>query len=574
MDVPAHADRAHVAAQGDVGRHQRIGLAHREDCTAPFVVFTIDSVEPHWHCYDMATDSLSPVSLLASFAPWRNLHVSQAEIRARLASVRDLEAKGQHDEAIARAEATLEHAPFDAELVLWLVRTYAARGDAAAHRAHLATAFYVDVLDHDAALADASLRGTLSAEAFADNVREASAVIGKDRTRDFWFTEVEPRRDEHGTILHWRHENAEPVLAALRRFCADTARVDRVMDPESEWHDDYLWWIEARVGDGIRLDLEGETAPGFCHLGRVVVLLEELAPFVDDVRLLLYDQTSPLYEVWIVEHAFYLRRHAIYAQDQMWEHLDSLMQKENIRDRPLEELLVNRFSREAAGWLEGMSATYMDADECRQRAEALLARAARLGGAAPEVLAKRELLAGDDEQAVETLERVVQQDAASNPARLELIDIYLARNRFADALGILERTQGAGRHRWGIAYEGAGMRDEARAAYAAHANDMRNGSSGVLLRQAHELFDRGWIESAHDYYAALATTMEFSTPIRAELGLALCAERRGAAAEAATHYERVLARAPAQRRKYKDTPSIVAAIEHCEHVAVRWRDTR
>lgn len=520
----------------------------------------------------MATEPPSPTTLAASFAPWRHLHVSQAELRARIEALRGLEASGQLDEAVARAEAMLEHAPFDAELLRWLVRACAARGDVEAHARHLATACYVDVLDPEAAREDASLRGRLSAEAFANNLRDARAGIGKDRSRDFKLTEIEPRSTTFCTRLRWRAEDSPAVLAALRRFCADTSRVDRARDPKQAWVDDYLWWIERSVGDGTQLDLEGEFAPGFCHLGRIVVLLQELAPFVDDVRTLIYDQTSPLYEVWIVDRACYVRRHAICADDEVWQHLDTLIERANIRDPVLEARLVEHFTTQAAEWLAAASSTYLDAADCKQRSEALLARAARLGAAPPPLMqAKQALRDGDEARALEALERAAQ-DPANPQARLALLDYLLARDRFLDALRVLPATEGAGPHRWGVAYEGGGFLDEARAAYQAHARGMLDGARGVLLRDADGLFDRGWFESARAYYAVLAKTTELSTPIRAELGLARCAERRGAADEAEAHYRQVLVRAPAQRRKYADSPAIVAAIEHCEHAAVRWRD--
>jgi len=516
--------------------------------------------------------SASPVDLRASFAPWRPLHLSRAEIHARLQRIHDLDAETRVDESLALGEATLEYAPFEPELLLWLLRTYAARGDAEAHVKHLTTAFYANLLDEPSAHADTSLRGALPSEAFTANVQQAHAVIGKDRTRDFYFTETEPRQRTFCTTLQWPREHTDAVVAALRRFCADTARVYRVVFPDQAWYDDYLDWIEHRVGDGTRLELDAEGMPsGFIHLGRVVVLLQELAPYIDDVRLFLYDQTSPLYEVWVVDRACYVRRHSIYAQDQMWEYLDDLMQRNGIRDAPLEELLVEHFSTQAAGWLDGAGSAYLDADECKQKAQQLLARAARLGEAAPYVRARMELLAGDEEQAIAALERIVhQQDPSTQIAQRELLDLYLARDRFTDALRLLERAQGIDQHRWGVAYEGAGLLDKARAAYAAHAKGMVSDSSGVLLRQADELFDRGWTESARVYYSVLSKTEEFSTPIRAELGLALCAERRAAMAEATEHCEHVLARAPAQKRRYDDSPSIAAAIEHCEHTAVRW----
>jgi len=526
---------------------------------------------------DPATDpaaaaAATPARLATSFASWRRFHLGAEEVQARLAAASALLAAGRHEEAFAQAEALLEHAPFDGPLLLWLVRAAAARGDAASHGKHLSTAFYVDVLDGESVHADPSLRGALSKKAFDANVRATREVIGKDRSRDYYFTEVEPRQDDFCTRLCWSRADGEQVLAALRRFCADTSRVDRVRDPKSKWHDDYLWWIETRVGEGTELVLEGETSPGFCHLGRLVVLLQELAPFVDDVRLFLFDQTCPLYEVWIVEHAFYVRRHPIYAQDEMWEHLDTSMQDAGIRDAPLEALLLEHFEREAAGWLEGGESSYMDAAECKQKAEALLARAARLGSGVSLAHVEKARLEGDEAGALDLLERLVQQQPANEKARLELIDTHLAGGRFAAALALLDGLDSPQLHRRAIALQGTGAIDEASAAYDAHAAAIVGHSSGVLLRQAHELFDRGWTESARRFYAVLAKTKDYATPLEAELGLALCAQRRGDADGAEAHYRRVLAAAPAQKAKCKPIPSAAAAIEHCEHVAVRWRD--
>jgi tetratricopeptide (TPR) repeat protein len=324
------------------------------------------------------------------------------------------------------------------------------------------------------------------------------------------------------------------------------------------------------------MDLETERMPGaFCPLGVTLQFVREVAPWVDDVRFFFYDQVSPLDEVWIVDHVFYVRRHPVRVYDfvAVVRYLDDLLLREKIRDPALGAFLAERMTSLAAGQVSCIEKPYLDPATHRREAEELMARAARHDGEEPPyLLAKLALLDGQVERAIAHLEKLVDRGPPWRQAMLELAHLYFAQEHIAEALDMCDRVVALGDRADDDAHllrartlVRLGRQREAMTAYRRHAKVI-SCYPGVLLRNGNALLEEGQHQAAGILFKTIVRA-RFATGVGAELGLARCADGLGDRARALEHYRRVLARAPELKRRYADSLQILAGIEEAEQAA-------
>jgi tetratricopeptide (TPR) repeat protein len=517
------------------------------------------------------------MTLRDAFAPWRKWYLSAAEIQQRIAQLDRLLQAGQVDEGVRLAEETLVNDPYNPALHRALLRVHAARGDIERYGAHLGIGFSIHDLDEANLRADPELCGRLTAEQLDRAVAEARRAAGGDRPRDFCFDEVAPRARTFTTTLTWRAEHQEQVRAAYARFARLSARTQkRYVFPDDEDREEVVAeWYGHHVGVGT-MALETESMPGaFCPMGVTLGFVRDVAPHVDDVRFFFYDQVSPLDEVWIVDHGFYIRRHPVSVDDfaDAVRYLDDQLQREQIADAALGAYVAQQASAMAEGRIANIGSPPMDAAQMRREAEELMARAARYDGEEPPYL-RAELHRCDGNVAgrIASLERTVERTPDFRKARLELAHLYFDDGRAEDALAVLDRVIAQGDRAdedthllRGQALELLDRREEALEAYRRHAHATCS-YSGVLLSQANALLADRQPEGARLLYQAIVSAAG-ATGIDAELGLARCADALGDRDVALDHYRRVLARAEELERRNTESAGARAQLERVKRDA-------
>jgi len=527
---------------------------------------------------------MAATSLREAFAPWRSWFLDQAEVARRIGRVEELVqgSADRVDEGLRLAREILPGDPYNSRLHRMAARACAARGDAEAYGQHLAICVSMHDLDADGVRADPLLRGALSPGQVDQALTSARGYARSDRTRDYCFDEIAPRSGRFTTTLHWPAAHQASVEAAYARFARLSALTeDRYVFPDrGDRGYDAAESYAHHVGAGTML-LESESMPGaFCPTGVTLQFAREVAPFVEDVRFFFFDQVSPLHEIWIVDHAFYIRRHPIHVDDlvEVARYLDDLLLREGIADAYLGGYVAEQLAAAAGGSIQLMSSPSMSAAAIRQQAEDLMARVVRHDGEEPPYLrAQLRRHDGDLEGVIASLERTIERLPTFRKPMLELAHLYLDRGRTEDALAMTERIVAMGDRADEDAHllraralDLLGRRKEALAAYRRHAAAIAS-YSGVLLRDANQLLAEGNHEAARLLFRPIVRAGH-GTGLAAELGLARCAEALGDRDRARVHHRRVLDRAPRLKRAHADTPSMLSAIMDTEAAARAWID--
>lgn len=476
-------------------------------------------------------------------------------------------------EGIVLAEQTLAHDPYNVAMHRELAIARARAGDADALFYHLAICFDMEALDASAMRDDRLLRGGVPEKAFDRIVTQIEREHrARARFRDVCFDEIAPRANTFETTLVWAAEHQTKIEAAFRRL-VDSAARSRVAGRAGEDLASELAWLDTyfeRLTSPFTLDdrLIGTHA----YFGKVHQFFREIAPYLEDVRFLMFDQVSPHDEFWIVGGAFHVCRHPLADSDAEGRatFFEELCAREGLDDPTLRRYLAKLWATVAHVDLEANENRRSHADGIAARAAHAIDRLVALGGDAPSLFqARLHSFRGEFAEASRHLEATISAHPDFREPIVMLAKRRLEDHRYEETVALADRAIAIRPdHRddihlvRAVALESLGRREEAEAAYR-YDTELRRDSSGLLLRDAQGLVDRGLHTSAMLVYERLLDA-PFVNGLRAELGLARCAEALGRTAEARRHYERVVARAPERRDAYRDSPGLLAEIARVE----------
>lgn len=288
------------------------------------------------------------MSLRSIFARHRHRFLSPEERAHRVQkAVAALDADPLDASAVERrgsprevATALLAHAPYDPELRRGLARHAARCGDEEALCEHLEAAFDPEGADLE------TLRGDLDGLVPDLEARLDGLVQGwgrRARVKDMAVESVGPGE----TALVWPVSAHDAVVRVYEGWLAHVGRVEAKIFDEPRY-------VEWAVADSLDLespfDLEPPLDRSFGHLGAILRLFDEVAPHVEDLRLHLYDQTSELHEIWIVDGVCYALEHPCEGFDtEASTLLLGRILAEVGEDPPLRQVVVSGW-RTCAGW--------------------------------------------------------------------------------------------------------------------------------------------------------------------------------------------------------------------------------
>jgi hypothetical protein len=290
------------------------------------------------------------MALRDELAAQRHLLPSRAELDARIAraitSLASPEAAAV-DAALAGAAALLDLDPYHLGLHRALGLARARRGELEAAVEHLAVGVDMEVVEPSALRVDPEL---VAVVATADRVALVDLIVeGARARRRIWDLTCDALDPPGVVVLRWRAEDDGAVRAIVDDHLAHCARV--VGGSRTTCDDRYMFDGAART-----LELGEDTFGKFGYLGRLHAMLRALAPHVEDLRFLLFEQTvSPLDEIWIVEGAFHVRRHHVapgFDHDLfgLCQVLDDFLVHTRVADPDLRRYVVGALTELAEAW--------------------------------------------------------------------------------------------------------------------------------------------------------------------------------------------------------------------------------
>ena len=516
--------------------------------------------------------------LREAFERQRDRFLGEDEIALRFRRATELLRGGETEvaEGIVLTEQTLAFDPYDVAMHRELAVVRARAGDPDALAEHLAVCFDMGALDASSLRADPALRGRVAAGAFEQLVTDIETGHGRrSRFKDVSFDEIAPRTNTFETTLVWAPEHQPAIDVAFRRLIEAAAR-SGVSDRTEEDLTTEIAWLETyaeRLKSPFTLDdhLIGTHA----YFGDVHRFLREIAPYVEDVRFLMFDQVSPHDEFWIVGGSFHVFRHPLEDSDSEGRarYFEELCARDGLDDPTLRPYLAKLWSTVAHVDLEANENRRSYADGTAERAAYAIERLLVVGDRPPSFFqARLHAFRGDRAEAIRHLEATIATHPDFREPFVMLARHRLDDRRFEEAIALADRAillrpdyQDEIHLVRAVALESLGRREEAAAAYLQD-TELRQNSSGRLLRDADGLVARGLHTSAALVYERLLDE-PFSTGLAAELGLGTCADAVGRTEDARRHYERVIARAPGRRAEYAASRGLLDAIDRIETAA-------
>jgi hypothetical protein len=232
----------------------------------------------------------STQTIREAFALHRGRLLSKAQIESRLRAALTKLREAPHAKLATRAElaALQPHAPYDPTLLRALL-TFESRP-------------YGEQAERFA-MALADVTGEAYGSGWADARRMERLANGTYESCtdcDLVFEGIDPGVGTHNVELRWADSAHPSALAVHERFLSRTAAAHA---HQEECHDR----LRARFRSPWLLDESIMGAPTF-RRSALIGLIEELAPFVDDVRFFWRTQTVR-YEIWIVAGEHYVLDH-------------------------------------------------------------------------------------------------------------------------------------------------------------------------------------------------------------------------------------------------------------------------
>lgn len=464
-------------------------------------------------------------------------------------------------EGIALAEETLVYDPYDVPVHRALAAAKACDGDAAADAVyeHLAICHDVGAIEVAELRADRTACGAMSDATF-EAVLASVVANAKHRTRfrDVAFDEIGPNTTAYETRLIWKPAHHGAVVAAHERLIAaatrayEAAGLEMTLGPSVEAFD----LQREKLRSPFILD---EHLIGLqCHFGSVHRFVREVAPYVEDVRFLMFDQVSPVDELWIIDGVALVCRHPLHGSGlrERAELFEALCGVQRIRaDAHLREYVTMNWERVAHVELEACEKKRSHADLTGDEAQVAIDHLVALGATPAFQQARLALIRNDASAGAAHLEDTIRACPDHREAFIMLARCRLAEDRFDEVVSLAERAvelnpkfcDDAHLVR-GIALESLGRVDEARRAYRAYGTLLASSPASVA-REAGALVERGFFASARIVFEWIVTA-KHGAGIAADLGLARCAEALGENASARAHYERVLARSDEARAQH------------------------
>jgi tetratricopeptide (TPR) repeat protein len=276
-------------------------------------------------------------------------------------------------------------------------------------------------------------------------------------------------------------------------------------------------------------------------------------------------------EIWIVDGTFHVCRLPLRDSDahQRATFFEEMLAREGYDDPAMRAHLVMLWRGIADSDLEANENRRGHADGVAALAAQGIERILAHGAKADFLQARLALFRKDGETAARHLEESIAAHPTHREAVMLLAQQRLEQGRFDEAIDQADRAIAlrpeycdTANYVRAIALESLGRHDEAREAYLRHVK-LRKGQSGVGVREAHALVERGFHASARLVYGELLDA-EYTTGVAAELGVARAEEALGDLAAARRHYDRVLVRGPERRSTYATSPGIVAELTAIE----------
>lgn len=413
-------------------------------------------------------------------------------------------------------------------------------------------------------------------------LRAALKAERHERGSDLMFKQLAPRRGFSG-VIRWADDHTPAVKLAYERFLAGAARAYRQV-AKSEWglEDVFL----ERFASPFRLD--DEMVGAFYPFSAIHQLFADLAPHIEDVRLLCYTQVTGLDEIWIVDGNLYVVRHPMVGFVATSTRLHPLAEEvpddEALRayvregwcaeaGSLLEQIAEDRSMRASLTKKYGVLAHQLhDVDPPGTTARYLaqvrgaLEHARRLGGEVGALSAKLDAL---PESAVHgpSPESLFRYDALVKHAK-EL----LAKEDYEEALRVIDLAVGL-EPSWyedssllrGCALEGMGRSRLATAAFRSHIARKIERAPYHLMCDALWLLVQHRLDSAELIYRSLFDAA-FFVGVASRVGAAECRALAGDVAEARSLLESAIKEAEVAKARHKKT-SIGAEIDNYQRIA-------
>ncbi|MCB9678173.1 MAG: hypothetical protein H6737_23935 [Alphaproteobacteria bacterium] len=381
-------------------------------------------------------------------------------------------------EGIALADDVLRHAPYHAGLNLAVARHHARSGDLDAALLHASRVLEMEAMSPRALAA-----------ALEDVLPDASAAVagldarwaGTCRTADLCFDALEPNVDWSGVVLIWPEHAQEAMEAAYLELLAHVGRVNaRLFDQEVEDCIDDEQLAIVRLQSPFEPD--DRLIASFGGYGWVLKTLEAFAPHVEDVRFFLFDQTSPLDEIWIVDGVFHLVRHP--STGDTADYLAGWLEETGLEDPAVVAHVCDAWFRQAHVALESRSP---------DRAEPFIQRIRELDGEPWALQAMLEHLQGRPE-ALESLRAAIVRAPQSRLCARTLLEALFQRDAWAECARVARRVAAFGYQDDALllaarAHAHLGHREDAAATLLRYVDLRSTSSPGVLLREGLELKD-------------------------------------------------------------------------------------